>query len=180
MTYDEEFREALTFSRSENFLVPAFSPATGRFITPSTADLLLKMFSDFTNGGRNQELLCGQCVGVAMRLSKRLRDEPGWTAFVTIGKLSRTNKVLFNCSQEDVRRWKKDGMDDLLNMPLHAWITLPSMELIDFTYRASVNVLDELNEPAAFDAGHWTHFLPSRYNPIAVGDNIAELLGIPI
>ena len=157
MTYDEEFREALTFSRSENFLVPAFSPATGRFITPSTADLLLKMFSDFTNGGRNQELLCGQCVGVAMRLSKRLRDELGWTAFVTIG-----------------------NMDDLLNMPLHAWITLPSMELIDFTYRASVNVLDELNEPAAFDAGHWAHFLPSRYNPIAVGDNIAELLGIPI
>ena len=81
------------------------------------------------------KLFSSNCLGVHWHLRTHIEKIVNTQSILTIGKINFENgQKVFNFSQNDVLRWISNGIDDPTKLNLHAWLTLPSMEIIDFGY----------------------------------------------
>jgi len=68
----------------------------------------------------------------------------------------------------------------ILNDENSMWLTLASMEIIDFTFVPSYIVVNKIpTNEIWFDCGHWPEFSANRkHHPVVVGNDIVERLGL--
>lgn len=171
--YQEHFGAALALARKHGFAVPTVPAApTLPILTQRNKDELWALAAPpiFTF-----EEFIGGCLHITYNIRaavKRLLQSP---VYITIGAVSVGEREAFAFGEEQIERWVRDGV----TMPLrdiHAWFTLPSMEIADYTFMFTYH--------AAFGKvmGGPVFRRPEElqgmsFRPILVADDFAERVG---
>lgn len=124
--------------------------------------------------------LVAKCNVVSQVICEVIRQEFGCKAYLTIGDVTFSGKPFFNINQGYVRQLITGGKRSLKPQQYHhhAWITLDSMEVIDFTMNTSMALLSKDLSPETREkmlggvmAGHGDEFrLGVQYHPVLVGE----------
>ena len=182
--YDKEFMDALDFSLELGFDIPKnWKNVENRFLDRKLDEKITELLKEMI-GGQPIKLFIRNCLGVHWQLIKRIEEIIGTTPVLTIGSF-RVNegKKRFDFSREDVNKWVNTGIENPNNVNLHAWLTLPSMEILDFTLPAAVAYLNtpkDKNIGIGVLASHWTELKGGlRYEPVAIGNDIPPKFNLP-
>ena len=156
----------------------------GRNISPAVARRYLDEPDFFTELGKylkfdKPDELIANCNIVSQLVCEAINDISGCKAYLTIGDVESGHGSTFNMTQshivEVLKMGKKLSIEDYRH---HAWITLDSMEIIDFTYLTSIAFIskDLSNEQrlkylGAVISGHADELKNGlKFKPILIGE----------
>jgi len=123
--------------------------------------------------------LAVQCWRANMEIKPLLEDFFGTPLTLTFGAIETSpGTVRFQMDEKELRSLVRNGLDlasPALN--LHAWLTFPSMEIIDITYLTSYGVVNDkphllglvvTGMPGTLNPADYT------YHPLVLGENFVE------
>ncbi|MHB8390050.1 MAG: hypothetical protein ACYDBH_10765 [Acidobacteriaceae bacterium] len=193
MGYDSEFLEAIDFSMQRSLKLPEWVPklreklrsggeAPAPIIGASQADRIANAIYQFTGDPPRLDALAGQCLGVHWSFQKCIGNIVGVDPVLTVGGVEQDDgHSPFKFSREQFDDWSNNGVQQLFNLKIHAWLTLPSLEIIDMTFVASLFAAKGAktwpypqHEP--FFAQSWQNFKGITYKPVAAGADILDKL----
>jgi hypothetical protein len=170
--YRDEFRTALCRSAELGLCVPIVFFQSTRFYSDDAVltirDQLLSMFGN-PDGTIN---LIGQCLNVHWNIRKEVQLAFGCSAHLTVGFIQEDEAKYFEFSYPEVEVWLKHGID-LNKVTLHAWLTLDSMEIVDFTWPSTrAKIFDSPHGRGAIIAKHPDEFINGlRYHPLVIDND---------
>ncbi|MHB8346003.1 MAG: hypothetical protein ACYDHM_02270 [Acidiferrobacterales bacterium] len=197
MSYDSELLAAADFSAKQGLDLPAWvialqaelrngGDAPAPVIDETRADKIAVALNRFTGSPPRLEALVNQCLNVHRFLQDEIAGIIGARPVLTVGGVEQDDGYpLFGFSRKDFEEWSARGAPDISKMQIHAWLTLPSLEIIDLTFVASATVamtgVYSWPYPVCglLIAQRWQDFQGIVYSPVALGDNIPEKLRLP-
>ena len=170
MDYRTEFLHALDFSEARKFGIPDWCrsrpPLEIRpWLSESNRKILKGLFDKLMQES-GPELFLAQCLNVSLIISARIGQIMDIDPAITLGWVEDGNKTLFRFTPEDFDQWIKAGIDNPLKLNLHAWLTLPGLEIVDFSLPLSINHVDP-SHPSDPVIDYWNE-AKYRYHPVAV------------
>jgi hypothetical protein len=142
---------------------PSFFPKIGRFLRID-----------------DPHELVAKCNVVSQVICEVIRQEVGCNAYLTVGDVTFSGEPFFNINQGYVRQLIAGGKRSLnpQHYHHHAWLTLDSMEVIDFTLNTSMALLAKDLSPDIREkmlggvmSGHGDEFrLGVQYHPVLIGE----------
>jgi len=131
MSYQQTFRAAL--ERTARFGLPAPAvPFTERRFLDAAGEQALAGIAQDVLGGRAPREVADRCVGVHRGALARVGEALGCTPVLTIGHVVVGEQSYFE-RDEDAYRKNLTGLTAEGHGYLHCWLTLPSLEIVDFT-----------------------------------------------
>lgn len=178
--YEQEFHAA-NARRSIFGLAPLpFTPTASRFLPGDDATELNRAIAPVTSQFTSKDFAF-QCLAVHKRLMEPISNQLGVTPVFTIGYFRLENDPMFEFSEETLKKWAREGVPDFTSVELHAWLTLPSFEILDYTLGASIYALnkdDRLRDVMA--ALHYSSLVGMSYHPMVLGADIPGRIGAEI
>lgn len=175
--YEAEFREA--DARREIVGLSALR-------VPLVADLFLPHGGDDLNfrlrGTTQQftfEQLANQCISVHSLLLPEIANHLGTAPILTLGFVRLGENSIFSFSEEHLRTWGRDGAPSFHAADIHCWITLPSLEILDYTLGAAI--YKQTHDPrvrGAMVARHCSQLRGMSYHPVILGEDALPRLGL--
>jgi len=182
--YQVLFENAVTRTRKHGLRVPHIDYAPTRLLTDDFhKQFPYKLRDAVGNIGVNELLL--QCLSIHHRLLPAMRDMLKSDVFFTIGWMRMLDsdgivKRLYEFDDDWVATCLKQGTSGGPTAKLHAWLTLPSMEIIDLSIMTSIAIVHELPEGlGGVLANHADELVNGvRYVPMLVGDDFLRRTGM--
>ncbi|MBB6186654.1 hypothetical protein [Rhodanobacter sp. MP7CTX1] len=179
MPYTEDFRSAEERSRRLGLAVPAYAFESERRWLDATAHA---QFPYIVRGGLGEldfSDVVGQCLAIHYRLLPVIQEWLGCPVLYTNGWVDDgTENGMFRFDEmfiEDRLRTYRTG--GLVN--IHAWLTLPSMEIIDVSLATSMAVLQGLpSGHGGVIAMHGDQTRGFSYKPMLVGLDFLHKTGM--
>lgn len=174
MDYLDEFKEALERNTRLGLESPSFSYDATRYLNNDFnkrfPHLILKSF-----GILEPQDLTGTCIPIHNQLQTVLNDELEISSHFTIGYVTLDGRDVYHQTEDSLKRLLSDGID-LSSANLHAWLTLPSMEIIDMTFITSYAVMKNKKEKlGGVISKHYSELTGEMsYHPMIIG---TEYLG---
>ena len=170
MDYRTEFLKALDFSEKMKFGMPDWCRSrppfkTGSCLSMNTRKALKDLFNILMRES-GAALFVGQCLNVSLIVSARVEQMLEINPAITLGWIQDGGKTLFKFTPDDLDKWTRDGIDNPLKLNLHAWLTLPGLEIVDFSLPLSINHVDP-SHPASPVIDFWNE-AKYQYHPVAV------------
>lgn len=181
-TYPDRYRTAANASKRLGLSVPFCTPSPMSPITDDTKRQIASYFVNqvgFPEPGWQEKIVL-QCLSAHFIALSALSKVCGSDVAFTIGWVSfDSGDEFFKFSRKDFKNWLRYGVPNFNKAPIHAWITLPNMEVIDFTFATSYFVVNDhpVTEPA-FDIGFEEKMSGRHYHPIAVGNDLLQRLNL--
>lgn len=175
--YAAEFREADARRELVGLDPLRVSPVTESFLPHGGDDLnfhLRRTTQQFTF-----EQLANQCIAVHSLLLPEIAQHLGTSPILTLGFVCLGGRPLFSFSSEHLRAWVRDGAPDFHGADIHCWITLPSLEILDYTLGAAI--YKKTRDPrvrGAMVALHCSQLRGMSYHPIVLGEDVLPRLGL--
>lgn len=124
------------------------------------------------------EEIAFKCNIISQQIVDLIQEETGRKAFLTIGTIWKNGKDLFssaNCFDEKfIQKTIKTGKVPI-NYSHHAWVTLDTMEIIDFTLDASERLVSGCNDSGYLvTAQHHKDIADKLYVPMLIGKTFYE------
>jgi hypothetical protein len=176
--YLDDLISANQFTQSIGLPGAAIAPATNGIRYLSNPNFFSKI-------GRYLKIddpldLVAKCNVVSQVICEVIQENLGCNAYLTIGDVTLSGGPFFNINQAYVSELIAGGKRSLhpLQYHHHAWITLDSMELIDFTMSTSMALLSKDLSPeirakmlGGVLSGHGDELLLGvQYHPVLVGE----------
>ena len=174
--YREHFAKSLQRGRSLGFTVPTLGPPTLTLAFDDPNDeTILAVTKEVSKIFQHDDLI-GRCLHVSSRIRKIVRSIVKAQPMFTIGSVTVLGKTTFEFTDADLQSWMKNGLP--ASAPVHAWLTLPTMEIVDFTFAYSLMhaASDELKQEPQPILG-LTNSMSFTYTPLLVADNFMERVG---
>lgn len=179
MQYKEDFEKAIAFSRrigSITASLPVKLAQNDRLITQESWNLVEKELHKL--GVTSLKNSASQCLKWSHALKPTVEKALGVEIMLTVGQVYFQERPVFNPTLEVCERWYFNGMshEDMKNgINIHAWYTLPNLEIMDLTLLSSVAEIKKMPELE----GHLIVGFPGelghhRYVPIVLGNKFAE------
>ncbi len=177
LVYKEEFVEAVERTRRLGLTLPKYGFSDERFLTPEKLQQLPYAVRDAV-GEISLEEVVAKCLSLHYMLLDPLADFFSTSVVYTIGYVSTPHCNLYKMTEDNLRNLLKFGLQSF-QLDIHAWVTLPSMEILDFSLATSMAVINDWNDGhGAVVAGHADEFLYGiEYHPMVLGDNILRKIG---
>jgi hypothetical protein len=122
-----------------------------------------------------------QCLSVHKALLPHVSEHLGVDPMFTIGYLRIMGDPEYQFSERDLRAWAKYGVPHFASVKLHAWLTLPSFEILDYTLGATYyKVSGDKRAREAMLAMHYSSLDRMSYHPMILGDDIPPRIGAEI
>jgi hypothetical protein len=175
MTYSQEFSEALKRTARLGLITPNFSPQIGNmFLTPANGEAISEAIYA-SAGALTKTQIIAQCIAINLQLAPAIEKALGCPAFLTIGHVNISGDSYFERTESDLLEMIENAAPKK-SVPLHCWLTLPSHEVIDLTFRFSMKHINGWKECSTDPiAGDPDHLGDVRYHPMLVGhDFIAK------
>lgn len=138
MKYQEKFQEAMARTEAYGVPTPAIVLNNTRLLNQETCPLIADaVFSEV--GLLGPDDLYGQCMSVHWRLRDVVSRVLNTQAIFTVGYVNIGGDDMFKNSDEELRALMQDGVSGM-SARLHAWLTLPSMEILDFSLPTSLAI----------------------------------------
>lgn len=142
--YESNFLEALERTTRFGLSTPSVELSDARFLTQEALSRLPFAIRDIM-GELDEDDVVAQCLSLHMRLKPVIEQILGCNAFYTIGWVSFKDSEIFKQTEESLSEMLESGITGP-DVNIHAWLTLPSMEVLDFslpTTYAKVNGIEE-------------------------------------
>ncbi|MBQ4852772.1 hypothetical protein [Pseudoalteromonas sp. MMG012] len=120
----------------------------------------------------SEKEIVGQCLSLHYRLKRVFTEFFDCPVFYTIGYVEFEKSTMFKQTEESLAEMLKTGVEG--EVSLHAWLTLPSMEVLDFslpTSFAKVNNIPEGIGSAIADQADKLSSNGMTYKPLIVGED---------
>jgi len=181
-SFDAEYVDAAKFGAENKLDVPFLIPIEDRILNDEKRKQISELFIHYSGIPAEswERRITGQCVAVHFLLMDKITNILGSRPALTLGWVEAGGREFYRFGQQEVSRWLKEGNGSLTDAKLHMWLTLASMEIIDFTFVPSYIVVNKIpTNEIGFDCGHWSEFSDNRkHHPVVVGNDIVERLGL--
>lgn len=169
--YKSEFLNAVERSKKFGLLVPEISATGSRLLNDKVQSDLPLIIHDALGVLEEEEIVL-QCLLLNLRLKKVFSSYFKSPVYYTIGYIEIDDSAMFKQSEETLREMLTKGVEGP-SISLHAWLTLPSMEILDFSISTSygrVNGIKEMMGKAlAMHPSELTGGM--KYRPMLVGED---------
>lgn len=134
-----------------------------------------------TLGRLEPESLQGNCINVSLLIQKLIATEFNLKSYLTMGYIMLEDKKFFEFSENDIETWLQDGISDLFNINIHAWLTLESLEIIDVTFPTTISLIWDVPELLGQIICNQPGEIKTDMNfyPVIIGQAILPAFGIP-
>lgn len=178
MSYIIDMNEASARGVRLKLDTPSFKPQNGRLLTEKVLQEIPYVVKDAV-GDLSVKDVAAQCLSYHYRLRPALSSYFGTELTFTIGYVSIGEKTIFEHTEEQM----SDLIINKVSQPLlniHAWLTLPTCEIMDFTLPTTYAVLNQSKEGyGEVLAGHADHLLQGvRYRPMLLGEDYLRKIGV--
>ena len=177
--YNQEFDEAVERTKDFGLVVPSIMPVPpNRFFTKETMQELMK--SIFKTIGRpSPEEMTAQCFEITHGIKLIIDDFFKTTSIFTLGWVEEPSNCLCKYTEEQLKNLLVNGIVNT-NIGLHAWITMPSMEIFDATINTKIAIASKKPELLyAIAARHVDDLAEGfAYHPMLLGDDYLNRLGL--
>lgn len=180
-TYTEEFNLAIARSQKFDLHVPDYE------IQPSCRFLDSKAQAEFPYvvrdglGDLDFKDVVAQCLAIHYRMVDVISNWLGCGVFYTIGWVDdMTPRGMFRFDEQFIKS-KIETRHTGGSVNIHAWLTLPSMEIIDVSLSTSIGFFQ--NDPKMFGrviARHPDELKGMAYKPMLVGEDFLRKTGLLI
>jgi hypothetical protein len=179
LMYIEEFDEAVNRTKEFGLVVPPVLPdPQKRFFTKETMHELLKALFK-TIGQPGPEDLSARCFEINHGIKLVIDDFYKTTSVFTLGWVDEPSNCLCKCTEEELKNLLVKGISNT-TLGLHAWITMPSMEIFDVTINTKIALANDKPELVyAISARHVDDLSEGfAYHPMLLGDDYLNRLGL--
>ncbi len=173
----EEFELAIERSRYLKLSDTRFKALDAKFCSDENLQSCLDFLNYLYNPLKGTDLV-GQCLNIHSQLMKAVEHFYGAPPIFTIGSITFDGNKYFELAEDDIKSSILDcSPTNMAN--IHAWLTLPSMEILDFTFISTY-------ESQAGDSGFpkvVSQFAESlklhfHYHPVLTGEESLSKLGL--
>lgn len=180
--YKENFERAAAFTKLCGFEFPKVKWQEGDLLDEQ-GDFIERTYE--LAGVHDRSASAGQCLKWSHYLAPSFEQVLGCTVWPTIGQIWKEDNAVFNPTWKELHRWGHEGiqMDDFGargGINLHAWMTLPTGEIIEPTFFSTLAVANKNAFGKYLGATTWGRdpgVLPGhRYLPMAIGRRFIESL----
>ncbi|MFK5894587.1 MAG: hypothetical protein QM504_15305 [Pseudomonadota bacterium] len=160
--------EGITCIYQDNLIIPQ-----------DNAKLLSDVFTSIIGCMESRDLIA-KCISVHHQLLKPLNSTLNTKAIYTIGYIETNGKNIYKKSEEELISIMNTDIRNCSVLNIHAWITLPSMEILDFTIATTMAFVKNMpNINGAIFHGHADKFDDTfKYHPMLVGDGFLRKMGL--
>lgn len=150
-------------------------------LTADQRDTIQEIFSSFLD--KPQQIgvsnLHGQCLQVHWKLIDPIQKMIGVEPALTLGyvKDKEKKKDLFYFTKDILQGWVQSGVQDPSKIMIHAWLTLPGLEIVDFVLNPTIHHFDPSHKNRAICESSPKRF---EYHPIAICNDFVLQLRLPI
>lgn len=175
--YEQEFVEALDRTVKFGLKAPEVKTSTSMFLTQEALSKLPQAIYDEI-GELNEEEVVAQCLSLHKKMLPVIEKIFKTKAYFTIGWISLPERTMYHQTEDSLREMLRNGIKGP-SVSLHAWITLPSMEILDFSLPTSYARINGIKEglygavtlhPSQLTGG-------MMYKPMLVGDDFLLKIG---
>jgi len=144
MPYLNEFKEALRRNTRLELESPYFLYEDTRYLDDDfNAQFPYLTLNTF--GMLEPKDLTARCIPIHNELQTVLKEQMGILSYFTIGSVMLEGKEVYCQTEDSLKRFLSEGID-FYSANLHAWLTLPTMEIIDMTFSTSYGVINNKKE----------------------------------
>lgn len=175
--YEERFDQALERSKSWGLTPSGFSRTDERFVTEHNLQIFQQVASAYLSNFHPEDV-SQQCFGVTAMLKAPLEEALGVPLAFTLGYVEYNGRNVFHSDTRKLEKMLRDGIPSFA-LNLHAWLTLPSHEIIDMTFGTTYGVVNELPDVI----GRMCFIHPDdmtkdmQYHPQLIGWDYMEKIG---
>jgi len=175
--YASALRRAIAFTRAlECSSRPGFDP-TGPIVTDEFSEIV-REWARLNICSRSDEHIAGMCMQITHDLVDFLRGA-GIDAIYTLGWMSYHDQPVYRFGQTDVRRWITHGIPNRRKVDVHAWVTLPSAEVIDPSWLSTIGIVQNKRElVGAVIVADPEQRTSHQYHPVTVDTQILFRIGL--
>lgn len=180
MPYATEWASALQRTQRFGLSTPAFQRSTEKFITQDVLERFPYVVRD-AFGELSFEEVVGQCVAIHHRVLPVIEEMLGCEVYFTLGWVDdRSERGMFRFDDAFIEERLSNPrivFGEALN--LHAWLTLPSLEVIDISLVTSIVVINKMKDGhGGVLAGPADSFNGFSYKPMLVGTDFLKKSGM--
>ena len=187
MSYEIDFQDALVFSNGVGLETPRWNSQPQLFLNnDKIQNTLHNVMIGILGNPPRLDNLSAKCVPVHAAVIRKVATIVGTEPVLTFGcVISESGDKWFSVTEDEIRRWLANGVENPFSLKLHAWLTLPSMEIIDFTLIPTNAKVQYMKNPASKQiefgviAKHADALIGMTYKPIAVGNDLTDKLHFP-
>ena len=177
VSYEAELDEAIARTKQWGLACPDVSFNTQRYLTPAFIERIVKSAQRVTGHLRPSDIV-GQCFAVHHFIKDAIEEDLGVPLLYTIGYVSFGSETAFYTDLPELKALLHRGQ---ISGPLrlHAWLTMPSHEILDLTFGTTFGAVHGIKEII----GNATFLHPSelkgtqRYRPQLVGTDYFHRIG---
>ena len=177
--YKIAFDAAIVRSSENGLICPQFIERSTPMITDERIAQLTQLLIYFSTHER-ADVLASQCVDFNMKVKSSVETLLGTEVYLTSGGLATRNNVQL-CFLTD------DSVRTLLATPIrlseneriqfHTWLTLPTFEVLDFTFATSLAMAQDWPQYKNQVWGGFPSCLEFLYQPVIVGEDFLKKSG---
>jgi len=175
--YLNEFAVAADRTKRLGLNCPNIEVSNERFLSEEKMDQFPSALRDAV-GEIGVEEVIAQCLSIHHRLLNPVSAILGVPAYYTIGFVETSAGLLFEQDEENLRTILESGFPSL-KLKIHAWLSLPSMEILDFSLPTSYAVVNNMEEGIGglilAHADELKHGM--KYHPMLIGDDFLRKTG---
>lgn len=180
MSYQEDFLKAIERTSSFNLHPkPAFSVISGQFMNAARVNDLNKILAPVFSGIHSYEQLVGECMPIHLKARPVLEKWLGCPVYFTLGWIDDgSSKGLFRFDDETIAEKLASGHQGE-TLDIHAWLTLPTMEIIDLTLTTTICLLQGIKEgEGGVIVKKADEVTGLSYKPMLIGETYLHSIGV--
>ena len=181
MPYLDKLHQAIRLSDELGFSTEKFQSTSKRYLTDEVQQQLHNWLLSVVGPEMDAHKLICQCIGNHLNAINFIRNLLGITPLFTVGYVTIGDEKYHEFSEDDLRGWLITSLPDPARFSGHAWLTLPSLEIIDFTFLATYAFVQYQKTGENIGMGvlarHADDVQGLTYIPVAAGSDIPEKIG---
>jgi hypothetical protein len=175
--YLDEFAAAAERTKRLGLNCPNIDVSDERFLSEEKMNQFPSALIDAVGEFGIREV-AAQCLSIHHRLLNPVSAILGVPAYYTIGFVETSSGLLFEQDEESLRTMLESGIPSR-KLKIHAWLSLPSMEILDFSLPTSYAVMNNMEEGIGglilAHADDLKHGM--KYHPMLIGDDFLRKTG---
>lgn len=179
--YKKEWENALQRTERLGFEYPVtFVEMEGKgLLNDKRLRHMNKVLQPALEGFTSYEQLVGQCLQVHLAAKSVIEDWLSCPVFYTLGWVDDGSpKGIFRFDDDDIKNKLENGHHEP-TINIHAWLTLPTYEVIDLTLTTTLCLLQGLKDGGGgVLAKKADDFKGFSYRPMLVGDEYLKRIGL--
>ena len=177
--YEQCFHAAIARTNSHGLDCPVFSAGSAPLLTGDGMSELSKYLVK-QQGGLKLSDVSSRCVDANITVKPYVEKFFGVTVYVTSGAVRQEpTSPFFELSESDIHALLVNPIQRqrLQPIPFHAWLTFPTMEILDITLGTSIGVRFNVQKMLGQVYGGYPAALPLVWHPMMVGEEFLRKSG---